>query len=53
MENMTVKEKMLNIIENYGVGSVEDFLFVYIDVYYKEFFTLIPRRRLYETARFA
>lgn len=34
---MTVKEKMLNIIENYGVSSVEDFLFVYMDVYYKEF----------------
>lgn len=34
---MTAKEKMLNIIENYGVSSIEDFLFTYMDVYYKEF----------------
>lgn len=34
---MTAKEKMLNIIENYGVGSFEDFIFTYMDVYYKEF----------------
>ena len=34
---MTEKEKMLNIMQNYGVGSIEDFLFVYMDVYYKEF----------------
>lgn len=34
---MTTKEKMLNIIEKYGANSVEEFLFTYMDVYYKEF----------------
>lgn len=34
---MTAKEKMLDIIEKYGVNSVEEFLFTYIDVYHKEF----------------
>ncbi len=38
MENMTEKDKMLNIIENYGVDSVEVFLLTYLDVYRKDFY---------------
>ena len=37
---MTEKDKMINIIENYDVNSVEEFLLTYLDTYRKDFYAI-------------